>query len=85
MSNGLTEALSNPGPHTVDSLAEKLPHFPAGVIQDALEALAAQGVLERIEGEGGRAEYRLVAPERYVQINRDVIVDPAARFKDRIR
>ncbi len=85
MSSELTEALSNPGPHTVDSLAEKLPHFSTSVIRDALEALAAQGVLERIEEPDQQPAYQLVAPERYAQINLDVVKDPAARFKNRVR
>lgn len=85
MSSDLTEALSNPGPHTVDSLAEKLPHFSASVIRDALEALTAQGVLERTGGPDDPPAYQLVAPERYAQVNLDVVKDPATRFKNRVR
>ena len=77
MSDSLTDALSNPGPHTAESLAARLPAFPLDAIRSALEALAAQGVLARDTPDGGPPEYRLVAPERYVQANLDVIKDPA--------
>jgi predicted ArsR family transcriptional regulator len=76
MSDPLSKALADPGPHTVDSLAERLPAFPAEAIRDALEALAAQGVLERSIGSDGKAEYRYIAPERYTQADLDVIRNP---------
>lgn len=79
MSNSLTDALADPGPHTAASLAARLPHFPVEAISQALEALAAQGVLERVVGEGGVTAYRYVAPERYVQHTWDVIKDPGKR------
>ena len=77
MSDSLTQALSNPGPHTAESLAERLPAFPLESIRSALEALTAQGVLARENGEGGPPQYRLVSPELYAQANLDVIRDPA--------
>ena len=77
MSDSLTQALAGPGPHTAESLAERLTAFPLEAIRDALDALTAQGVLAREDGSSGPPEYRLVAPDRYVQINLDVIKDPA--------
>lgn len=77
MADTLTDALSNPGPHTAESLAGRLPHFPPDAIRDALEALSAQGVLERAVREDGTPEYRYVAPEKYAQANLDVIKDPS--------
>jgi predicted ArsR family transcriptional regulator len=77
MPESLAEALANPGPHTAESLAERLPHFPVEAVRDALEALAAQGVLERVDREDGTPEYRYVAPEKYSQIHLDVIRNPA--------
>lgn len=85
MSDALREALANPGPHTAESLAEKLPHFPVEAIRQALQVLTAQGVLERTEGDGGRPEYRYVAPDRYAQINLDVVRDPAKELEKRAR
>lgn len=79
MPDTLNDALSDPGPHTAESLAERLPHFPVDAIREALEALAAQGVLERVAVEGGSTQYRYVAPEKYVQHNLDVVRDPARR------
>ncbi|MGV3720595.1 MAG: hypothetical protein ACO1SX_06755 [Actinomycetota bacterium] len=79
MPGTLNEALSDPGPHTAESLHAKLPHFPLDAIHEALEALAAQGVLERQTAEGGQIQYRYVAPEKYVQHNLDVVRDPAKR------
>lgn len=79
MSSPLTDALADPGPHTAASLAARLPHFPADAISQALEALAAQGVLERVVGEGDAPAYRYVAPERYVQHTWDVVKDPGKR------
>ncbi len=76
MSDSLTQALSNPGPHTAESLAARLPAFPLEAIRAALEALAAQGVLARESEEGGSPHYRLVAPELYAQVNLDVIQNP---------
>lgn len=75
MSDALREALSDPGPHTAEALAERLPAFPVEAIRDALEALTAQGVLERLPCPEG-FEYRYVAPERYAQANLDVIRNP---------
>jgi predicted ArsR family transcriptional regulator len=78
MSDHLARALSDPGPHTAESLAERLPDFPIEAIRGALETLAQQGVLERREQpDGGPPEYRYVAPERYAQANLDVVRDPA--------
>jgi len=79
MPSALNDALSDPGPHTAESLAARLPHFPPDAIREALEALSAQGVLERVVGEGGVPEYRYVAPEKYVQHTLDVVRDPAKR------
>ena len=76
MSDALRKALSDPGPHTAESLAERLPAFPVEAIRDALEALTAQGVLERRPCPEGGFEYRYVAPERYAQANQDVIRNP---------
>jgi len=85
MSDALRDALSDPGPHTAESLADRLPHFPPVVIRDALEALAAQGVLERTTRPDGAVEYRYVAPDRYAQIHMDVVKDPAKAFERKTR
>ena len=85
MSVSLTEALSDPGPHTVSSLAERMPHFPADTIHAALEVLAAQGVLARENTESGEAAYRYVAPDRYAQADWEVIKNPGARHNGRPR
>ena len=78
----LKEALSSPGPHTVVSLSRALPGFPPEAIREALEVLAAQGVLAKEEGPDG-PEYRYVAPDRYVQANLDVIKNPGERHNRR--
>jgi predicted transcriptional regulator len=85
MSDALSRELRNPGPHTAESLAEKLPHFTVERIREALEVLAAQGVLERVPREDGGSAYRYVDPSRYVQANLDVVSNPAADPKDRSR
>jgi hypothetical protein len=79
MSNPLSDALADPGPHTAESLAERLPQFPIDAIRQSLEGLANQGVLERETGENGVVTYRYVAPDRYVQHSWDVIKDPAKK------
>lgn len=79
MSSTLKDALTNPGPHTAESLAARLPHFPPEAIREALEALTAQGVLERVTEVEGPPQYRYVAPEKYVQHSLDVVRDPARR------
>jgi hypothetical protein len=79
MSTSLNEALADAGPHTVDSLAARMPEYPRDVITQAVEALTAQGVLTREVGDDGVAQYRYVAPERYVQANQDVIRDVGQR------
>lgn len=76
MADTISEALGGPGPHTVESLAARLPDFPAEAIREAVEALTLQGVLGRETGPDGVTEYRLVAPERYAQINHDVVRHP---------
>ena len=76
MSDMLANAIRDPGPHTAESLAERLPAFPREAIEHALEALAAQGVLARTQRPDGTAEYRYVAPEKYVQHNLDVVRNP---------
>ena len=76
MAETISEALSGPGPHTVESLAARLPYFPVGAIQEAVEALMLQGVLSRESLPDGSEAYRLVAPERYAQINHDVVRHP---------
>jgi len=76
MSDQITRAFQDAGPHTADSLAERLSGFPREAVEQALETLSAQGVLERTVREDGVAEYRYVAPDRYVQHNLDVIVNP---------
>ena len=85
MSDDLRRALSDPGPHTVESLARRLPAFPAEAIAAALEALTAQGVLERASLPDGSLEFRYVAPERYAQANLDVIRNPGDRHNRRRR
>jgi predicted transcriptional regulator len=85
MSDAISRLLSDPGPHTVDSLAARLPSFPREAIENALEALTAQGVLARATGDGGAAEYRYVAPERYTQAAMDVVHDPAAQLRRKRR
>jgi predicted transcriptional regulator len=76
VSDALSRALADPGPHTAASLAARLPEFPRAAVEAALEALAAQGVLERLDRPDGPPEYRYVAPERYVQADMDVIRNP---------
>jgi predicted transcriptional regulator len=85
MTDALRQALSDPGSHTVDSLAERLPAFPREAVAASLEALADQGVLERTERPDGTPEYRYVAPDRYAQINLDVVKDPGPKFNQRPR
>lgn len=85
MSDELTRALRDCGPHTVESVAARLPGFPAETIRAALEALAEQGVLEREAGADGITRYRYVAPERYAQVNLDVVRDPAPEAGSRKR
>lgn len=84
MAPSLTDALKAPGPHTAASLAERLP-FAEDAVRDALEALTLQGVLAREEGADGEPQYRYVAPDRYHQINLDVIRDPGTGIKRRPR
>ena len=79
MPTSLNEALADAGPHTVDTLAARMPEYSRDVIAQALEALATQGVLAREAGDDGVATYRYVAPERYVQANQDVIRDVGQR------
>ncbi len=79
MPTSLNEALADAGPHTVDSLAARMPDFSRDAIANALEALTAQGVLAREAGEDGVAQYRFVAPERYLHANQDVIRDIGQR------
>jgi hypothetical protein len=85
MPTSLNEALADAGPHTVDSLAARMPEFSREVIAHALEALTAQGVLAREVGDDGVASYRYVSPERYVQANQDVIRDVGQRSNRRPR
>ncbi|MCC2668841.1 MAG: hypothetical protein K0Q72_1312 [Armatimonadetes bacterium] len=81
MSESLTDALSGSGPHTAESLAERLPHFPFEAICDSLELLVAQGVLRRTVREDGTPEYTYAAPDRYAQHNWDVIKNPGKRHQ----
>ena len=76
MAETIPDILANPGPHTPASLAERLPFLSRDAIENALEALSAQGVLARAVGTDGSPEYRLVAPDRYVQAGMDVVRDP---------
>jgi DNA-binding HxlR family transcriptional regulator len=85
MATTLTEALTDAGPHTVDSLAARMPEYSRDTLTQALEALTAQGVLAREIGDDGVAFYRYVAPERYVQANQDVIRDVGQRGNRRPR
>ena len=85
MSDALSNVLADAGPHTAESLAERLPGFPVAAIRDALEALTAQGVLERHLREDGQPEYRYVAPERYAQADLDVVRDPGQQFNRKPR
>ncbi len=78
MSDAIAKALSSTGPHTVASLAERLPGFPEDAIRAALETLVAQGVLERGTGEGGAPTYSYIAPDRYMQADWDVIKNPGS-------
>jgi hypothetical protein len=75
--------LQSPGPHTAASLARRLPAFSEEAIAQALEALTAQGVLEQEPGPDGEPQYRYVAPERYSQINLDVVRDPGTGIRRR--
>jgi hypothetical protein len=77
MSTYLTDELRKAGPQSATSLAQRLPQFPAAAVEEALEALAAQGVLAREAGPAGEILYTLCAPERYTQIHLDVVRDPA--------
>lgn len=85
MSDQFSRVLSDPGPHTARSLAERLPDFPLAAIREALEALAAQGVLSKATRPDGEVEYRYLAPERYAQANLDVARDPGRRFNQKSR
>lgn len=85
MPSSLTDALADAGPHTLDSLAARMPDFPRNAIAQALEALTAQGVLTRETGPDGAVQYRYTAPERYVQANQDVIRDLGQRGNRRPR
>ena len=85
MPDTLTEALADSGPHTVESLCRKLPDFPPEAVREALEALAAQGVLAKEAGEDGEARYRYVSPDKYHQVNLDVVKDPGTGIKRRPR
>lgn len=85
MPDPIRNAFSDPGPHTAETLAERLPGFPLPAVREALDALAAQGVLERTLREDGEPLYRYVAPERYTQIDQDVIKDPGTGIKRRPR
>ena len=85
MSGSISEAMRDGAEHTADSLAERLPSFPPEAIRDALEALAAQGVLARTTGDDGLVRYRYAAPELYGQINQDVIRDPGTGIRRRPR
>lgn len=77
MQTDLARSLKESGPLTADELAQRLTHFDRAAVAFALEALADQGVLERVAREDGETAYRYTAPERYVQIDRDVVHDPA--------
>ena len=85
MSDALTRALSNPGPHTAESLAAVLPDFPIEGIRQALEMLTAQGVLERDNTAKGEPAYRYVRPDLYAQANLDVIQNPGDRHNPKRR
>ena len=81
MSDSLSDALKDSGPHTAESLSRQLPHFPFEAICNSLELLAAQGVLQRTVREDGTPEYAYVAPERYAQQSWDVIRNPGKRHQ----
>jgi len=85
VSDALNKALQDGGPHSAESLADRLPHFPLEAIRQALELLATQGVLERVKGAEGEPLYRYVAPELYAQVNLDVIRDPGKAHNRRPR
>jgi predicted transcriptional regulator len=85
MHSTLDQALADAGPHTVDSLAARMPDFSRDAIANALEALTTQGVLAREMGAEGVPQYRYVSPERYVQAGQDVIRDVAQRGNRRAR
>lgn len=85
MSDALSSSLADAGPHTVESLSRRLPHFAPETIRQALEELAAQGVLERRELPDGTVEYRYTAPERYLHAGRDVVRDPGTGIRRRPR
>jgi predicted transcriptional regulator len=85
MPESLESALKDPGPHTADSLAARLPAFPREAIQQALDLLTDQGVLKREEGPAGEPQYVYVDPTRYAHANRDVIVNPGDAHNRRRR
>ena len=76
-------ALRDAGPHTVASLAERLPDFPREAIAAALEQLAQAGVLAREVGPDGEPRFRYVAPERYGLIRVPVVKIPGPDFGQR--
>ena len=76
----LEEALKSTGPHTVTSLSARLADFGPAAIAEALDALAAAGVLRKEDVPGQEPQYHYVAPERYGLINVPVVKLPGADF-----
>ncbi len=85
MANSITLALQDPGPHTAATLAARLPGFPPEAIQQALDTLAAQGVLQRSDGPDGTPSYVYVDPSRYTQASLDVVRNPGDAHNRRRR
>ena len=85
MPDPISDALRQTGPQSAAEVAARLPGYPPEIVAEALEALAEQGVLQREGGEGELPKYRYLAPERYQQINLDVVRDPGTGIKRRPR
>jgi hypothetical protein len=67
-------------PETAESLAARLPDFPAAAIEEALQMLCLAGVLAKETLPDGRTGYRYQHPERYRMINAPVIKQPGPDF-----
>ncbi len=80
MSEEITRALADSGPHTVESLAARLPDFSAEAIAAALDALAAAGVLKRLTTPEGEEQFQYTNPERYRLVDTPVVRQPGPQF-----
>ncbi len=86
MNQEMLGAISDGQARSLPELLERLPQYPEDVLRFAIAALVQQGVLQQeTRPEDGTAIYRYVAPERYAQINQDVVSNPGARVKGALR